>query len=96
MPDMFSEKKPLICPVSALSRTKLRRSRPRTRIVISAISGTTAKATSASRQFIHSIITTMPSSMNTSLNRLTSTSEKSSLSVSTSLVARVMSRPEEK
>ena len=83
-------------PVSDLSSTKLRRSRPRTSTVISAISGTTANAASASRQLIHSITATMPMSMKISLNRFTSTSENSSFKVSTSLVARVTSRPEEK
>ena len=75
--------------------TKFRRSLPRMTKVTRNTSGTPVKATSARRQFMINMVATMPRSMNTSLNRLTSTSENSSLRASTSLVALVMSRPEE-
>ena len=47
--------------------TKFRRSAPRQAMVTPAISGTTAKAVSASRQFIRSIMNTMPSEFSTSI-----------------------------
>ena len=48
------------------------------------MSGRTENATSASRQFIHSIITMMPTSVNTSPNTVTTPEVKRSFSTSTS------------
>ncbi|MGC4081579.1 MAG: hypothetical protein QM736_05545 [Vicinamibacterales bacterium] len=55
--------------------------------------GSTANATSASRQFIHTIIAMMPTSVNTSPKIVTTPDVKSSFSTSTSVVTRVISRP---
>ena len=57
------------------------------------MSGSTAKATSASRQFIHSITTMMPTSVNTSPKTVTTPDVNRSFSTSTSEVTRVISRP---
>ncbi len=56
-------------------------------------SGSTLNVTSASCQFIRSIAATMKTSVNTSPNTVTTPELKSSLSVSTSLVMRVIRRP---
>ena len=74
MPLMLSDRKPLMRPISAFIFTKLRRSAPLHRIVISAMSGSVMRPISASRQLITNIITTMPTMRNTSLNRPISTS----------------------
>ena len=59
----------------------------------SAISGSTEKATSASRQSIHSITAMMPTSVNTSPKIVTTPEVKRSFRTSTSEVTRVISRP---
>ena len=65
----------------------------RNHCVIITISGSTEKATMASRQFIHSITTMMPTSVNTSPNTVITPEVNKSLMTSTSEVTRVMSRP---
>ncbi len=55
--------------------------------------GSTTKATSASRQFIASIATMMPTSTMTSPNTVITPEANRSLSASTSVVTRVISRP---
>ncbi len=60
---------------------------------MSQTSGITAKATSASRQSIASIMTMMATRVNTSPKMVTTPEEKSSFSVSTSEVTRVIRRP---
>jgi hypothetical protein len=55
--------------------------------------GSTPNVTSASRQFMLSIAPTMKSSVKTSPNTVTTPELKSSFSVSTSFVMRVMRRP---
>ena len=57
------------------------------------MSGSTEKATSASRQSIHTSTAMMPTSVNTSPNTDTTPAVNSSFSTSTSLVTRVISRP---
>ena len=65
----------------------------RNHCVTSTMSGSTAKATSASRQFIQSITTMMPTSVNTSPKIVTTPDVNRSFSTSTSVVTRVISRP---
>ncbi len=55
--------------------------------------GSTAKVTSASRQFMTSIITMMPTSVSTSLNTVTTPDVNRSFRTSTSEVTRVIRRP---
>ena len=57
------------------------------------MSGSTEKATSASRQFIASSTTMMPASVNTSPKTVTTPEVNRSFSTSTSVVTRVISRP---
>ena len=57
------------------------------------MSGSTTKLTSASFQFMPSITIMMPTSVNTSPKIATTPEVKSSLSTSTSVVTRVISRP---
>ena len=59
----------------------------------STISGSTENATSASRQSITSSTIMMPTSVNTSPKIETTPAVNSSLSTSTSVVTRVISRP---
>ena len=70
------------------SRTLLRN-----HCVTSTMSGSTEKATRASRQFIHIIVAMIPTSVNTSPNTVTTPDVNRSLSTSTSEVTRVISRP---
>ncbi len=55
--------------------------------------GSTVNATSASRQFMTSIATMMPASTRTSPKIVTMPEANMSLSASTSVVTRVISRP---
>ena len=57
------------------------------------MSGSTANATSASRQFIHSRTTMIPTSVKTSLKMVTTPAVNRSLMTSTSEVTRVIRRP---
>ena len=75
-----------------MSRNASRTRRRKTRAV-SHTSGMTEKVTSASRQSMASIMPMMARSVNTSPKRVTTPEEKSSFSVSTSDVTRVISRP---
>ena len=61
--------------------------------VTSTMSGSTEKATIASRQFIQTIMAMMPASVNTSPNTVTTPDVNRSLSTSTSEVTRVINRP---
>ncbi len=61
--------------------------------VTSAMSGSTAKATSARRQFMPSMTTMIPTSVSTSPKIVTTPDVKSSFSASTSEVTRVIKRP---
>lgn len=75
IPRMFSEKKPLIFPVTSLMNRKFSLI---TRFIekdSSAITGIARKESSASRQSSVSIITTIPASRNTSRKRFKNTSE---------------------
>jgi hypothetical protein len=65
----------------------------RNHCVTSTMSGSTAKATSASCQFIVSMTIMMPASVNTSPKIDTTPDVNMSLMTSTSVVTRVISRP---
>ncbi len=65
----------------------------RNHCVTRTINGSTEKATSASRQSIHSITPMMPASVNRSPKTVTTPDVKRSLSTSTSDVTRVIRRP---
>ena len=65
----------------------------RNHCVTTAISGSTTKLASASRQSIPSITIMIPASVKMSPNTATTPAVNSSLSTSTSLVTRVISRP---
>ena len=72
---------------------KERRDPRRNQLVTRNSAGITAKAVRASRQSSHNMTAMMPSSVNTSPNTVTTPEVNSSLTASTSLVTRVMSRP---
>ena len=83
--------------MSLASRNRISRKASRTRrrkiAAVSQTKGMTEKVTSASSRSIASIMTMMATRVNTSPKIVTTPEEKSSFSVSTSDVTRVISRP---
>ena len=90
---MFSCKKALIRAIQPRTLRYDSRAPFRNQWVTTAIAGSTENATSASRQSITSRTIMMPASVKTSRKTEMMPDAKRSLSASTSVVTRVMSRP---
>ena len=90
---MFSCRNALIRAIRPRTVRYESRTLRRNHCVTKKMSGSTENATSASRQFIHSITTMMPTSVNTSPKIVTTPDVNRSFSTSTSEVTRVISRP---
>ncbi len=95
IPEMFSDKKPLICPVRLFIVTKLAFIFFFIILVKNTIKGITVKPIKANWKSILIIIAMIPTSRKISLKSSIMISVKSSLNSSTSLVALVISRPVE-
>ena len=93
MPVMFSCRNALIRAIRPRTVRYESRTLRRNHCVTNTISGSTEKATSASRQFIHSITPMIPASVKRSPKMVTTPEVNRSLSTSTSEVTRVISRP---
>ena len=93
MPVMFSCRKALIRAIQVRTVRYDSRTLRRNHCVTSTISGSTENATSASRQSIVTSTIMMPASVNTSPKIETTPAVNRSLSTSTSVVTRVISRP---
>ena len=93
MPVMFSCRNALIRAIQPRTTRYESRTFRRNHCVTMTISGSTENATSASRQFIHSIMIMMPTSRNTSPKTVTTPDVNRSFRTSTSDVTRVIRRP---
>ena len=93
MPVMFSCRAALIFAIQPRTARYAARALRRNHCVTSAMNGSTANATSASRQFIQSRTAMMPTSITMSRKTEMTPEANRSFRASTSVVTRVMRRP---
>ena len=93
IPVMFSCRKALMRAIHARTTRYDSRTLRLNHCVMNAMSGSTEKATSARRQFIASMTTMIPASVNTSPKIVTTPDVNRSFRTSTSEVTRVIRRP---